>query len=355
MADGNEVVSFVRTNFTLENIDVNSIKLLNKQSRLIYDNCRIKWTWNLVALKEFIDKVVSLSGIWKSPGGTAKQFQCSGYDLTLTWYPGKQNTLIFHGKDGEILRKFLINLLEKPRDEQATIIQPVSCGSITDTDLSMRQETIKNTNAAADDKLYCTNCGDMAIKLSEIEKKLCGLYDITYKIYNSVSGSTTISDSFDQTLFKAVCSNVDKVNHKSEGSLSEYYELSTDLEEIKLDAVINHTKLSNNISSNSKVISASTQEINQLKEQLTIMQNECHVFNKQISKQSETIKQLSSKVHDLQNTELIHSTQQSVSTMSKELLNTQQTAECFDLHKQPSPKDEQNNDCEKLHVPPHLQ
>ena len=44
-------------------------------------------------------------------------------------------------------------------------------------------------------------------------------------------------------------------------------------------------------------------------------------------KKSETIKQLSSKVHDLQNTQLIHSTQQSVrSTMSKELLNTQQTA-----------------------------
>ena len=78
----------------LENIDVNSIKLLNKQSCLIYDSCRIKWAWDLDALKIFVEDVVSLSGIWKSPGGTAKQFQCSDYDLTLTWYPGKQNPIL---------------------------------------------------------------------------------------------------------------------------------------------------------------------------------------------------------------------------------------------------------------------
>jgi hypothetical protein len=48
------------TNFTIENIDVNSIKLLNKQSCLIYDSCRIKWAWDLDALKTFVEDVVSL-------------------------------------------------------------------------------------------------------------------------------------------------------------------------------------------------------------------------------------------------------------------------------------------------------
>jgi hypothetical protein len=83
---------------------------------------------------------------------------------------------------------------------------------------------------------------------------------------------------------------IDQPNQNNERPLSEYYELTTDLEEVKLDAVINHTKLSNNISSNSKVISENTQEINQLKEQLTNMQSERQTLIKEISKQSEIIK-----------------------------------------------------------------
>jgi hypothetical protein len=112
--------------------------------------------------------------------------------------------------------------------------------------------------------------------------------------------------------------------------------LTTDLEEVKLDAVINHTKLSNNISSNSKVISENTQEINQLKEQLTNVQSERQTLIKEISKQSEIIKQLSSKVDNLQNTQVImHSAQYSVrSSTSKESLNTQQTTESLDLDKE---------------------
>jgi predicted RNase H-like nuclease (RuvC/YqgF family) len=76
-----------------------------------------------------------------------------------------------------------------------------------------------------------------------------------------------------------------------------------------VDAVINHTKLSNIISSNSKVIRANFQEINQLKGQLTNMQSERQTLIKEISKQSEIIKQLSSKVNNLQNTQAIHSVQ----------------------------------------------
>ena len=145
------------------------------------------------------------------------------------------------------------------------------------------------------------------LKLSEIERKLCGLYDITYKIYNSVSDSTAIGDDLGQKFCKDGHTNaIDQPNQNNERPLSEYYELTTDLEEVKLDAVINHTKLSNIISSNSKVIIETTQEINQLKEQLTNMQSERQTLIKEISKQSEIIKQLSSKVDNLQNTQVIH-------------------------------------------------
>jgi hypothetical protein len=286
-------------------------------------------------LKIFVEDVVSLSGIWKSPGGTAKQFQCSDYDLTLTWYPGKQNTITFHGKDGEMLKEFLMRLLSKPRDKQATNIWPVNSVPTTDIEPDMQQEASGNTNDVAAEKPHCSNCEDMAIKLSEIERKLCGLYDITYKIYNSVSDSTAIGDDLGQKFCKDGHTNaIDQPNQNNERPLSEYYELTTDLEEVKLDAVINHTKLSNNISSNSKVISENTQEINQLKVQLTNMQSERQTLIKEISKQSEIIKQLSSKVDNLQNTQVIHSAQHSVrSSTSKESLNTQQTTECLDLNK----------------------
>jgi tRNA uridine 5-carbamoylmethylation protein Kti12 len=137
----------------------------------------------------------------------------------------------------------------------------------------------------------------MAIKLSEIERKLCGLYDITYKIYNSVNDSTALGDDLVQKFCKDGHTNaIDQPNQNNERPLSEYYEFATDVEEVKMNAVVNHTKLSNNISSNSKVISENTQEINQLKEQLTNMQSERQTFIKEISKQSEIIKQLSSKV-----------------------------------------------------------
>jgi hypothetical protein len=74
----------------------------------------------------------------------------------------------------------------------------------------------------------------MAIKLSEIERKLCGLYDITYKIYNSVSDSTAIGDDLGQTFCKDGHTNpIDQPNQNNERPLSEYYELTTDLEEVE--------------------------------------------------------------------------------------------------------------------------
>ena len=55
-------------------------------------------------------------GRWKSPGGKSKQFVSSDFDLVMTWHPGKQNTLLFNGKDGELVRKFLISTLNTSTD-----------------------------------------------------------------------------------------------------------------------------------------------------------------------------------------------------------------------------------------------
>jgi hypothetical protein len=70
--------------------------------------------------KEFVENVRRLIGYWKSP---AKQLQSSkGHDFTLTWYPAKQHSLTFSGKDGEIVKEFLVNTLNKDPIDR-TIIQ----------------------------------------------------------------------------------------------------------------------------------------------------------------------------------------------------------------------------------------
>ena len=63
-------------------------------------------------MKDFIKNVVGLNGKWKSPGGRAKQCEGLDCDFVMAWYPGKANSLLFHGKDGERFREGLTNILD---------------------------------------------------------------------------------------------------------------------------------------------------------------------------------------------------------------------------------------------------
>lgn len=75
-----------------------------------YDGDRLKWTADFKLLKLFVDQIIELRGKWTSPGGNAKKFICNGSDTTLTWYPGKQNTLILHGEQSYTLRNKLLGI-----------------------------------------------------------------------------------------------------------------------------------------------------------------------------------------------------------------------------------------------------
>ena len=118
MADGSEILnSPTLKNFSLDRIDIPSIKLLNtNKTHLVYDGTRIKWSNDLISLKNFTENIVGLVGCWRSPGGKSKQFVSNDLDLTMTWHPGKQNSLLFSGKDGESLKKLLISILNTPSD-----------------------------------------------------------------------------------------------------------------------------------------------------------------------------------------------------------------------------------------------
>ena len=64
----------------------------------------------LSVLKIFVEQNVVLRGKWVSLGGCSKKFLCYDSDLTLTWYPGKQNSLILHGDSNSILSKAMIEI-----------------------------------------------------------------------------------------------------------------------------------------------------------------------------------------------------------------------------------------------------
>jgi hypothetical protein len=71
---------------------------------MFYDGVRLKWLDHLENVKRIVCQVWGHEGKWSSPGGQTKKFTSTNADLLLTWYKGKQNTLIFQGKDVDIVR-----------------------------------------------------------------------------------------------------------------------------------------------------------------------------------------------------------------------------------------------------------
>lgn len=83
------------------------------RSNLSYDGKRVKWLNDFELLKTFIANVVKEPGKWTSPGGKSKKFTSSLANLTMTWYYGKQRSLLFQGKSGDELKATLIQICEQ--------------------------------------------------------------------------------------------------------------------------------------------------------------------------------------------------------------------------------------------------
>jgi hypothetical protein len=62
------------------------------------------------SLQKFIECVFAQQGKWKSAGGTSIKFVSSIADLSCTWYPGKLNSLLFHGKTGDLVNVILVTV-----------------------------------------------------------------------------------------------------------------------------------------------------------------------------------------------------------------------------------------------------
>ena len=115
MATNHDSIRFSNNaNFSVKHLDICIIKSLNDKAHLILEGNRVKWTQDLNALKFFVENIVGLNDSWKSAGGKAKLFNSTYADLRTTWYPGKQSSLLFHGKDDTLLREYLLETLKAP-------------------------------------------------------------------------------------------------------------------------------------------------------------------------------------------------------------------------------------------------
>ena len=107
-ADFNNSAQYV--NFNVTNLDRDAFIFHKYNLNLSYDGIRLKWNNTFKELQEFFQNTVGLNGKWISPGGSSKRYIDADFDLIANWYSGKQNSLLFQGKDGSLLREFLINL-----------------------------------------------------------------------------------------------------------------------------------------------------------------------------------------------------------------------------------------------------
>ena len=95
--------------FSNFNDDFNQIDCTNA----IHDGKRFKWISNWETLKNFIEYSLQLKGKWTSPGGSSRKFTFKNLDLTITMYPGKQNSLMLHGTLSTNLSNILLIACQK--------------------------------------------------------------------------------------------------------------------------------------------------------------------------------------------------------------------------------------------------
>ncbi|CAB4000951.1 Hypothetical predicted protein [Paramuricea clavata] len=72
-----------------------------------YKGEHLKWSSDLEALKLFFKEKLGLKGKCISPGGNSKKFKCTNFNVMATWYFKKQQTLLFQGNNGPILKESL--------------------------------------------------------------------------------------------------------------------------------------------------------------------------------------------------------------------------------------------------------
>ena len=90
-----------------------SIRSNDAHLNISYDGGKVKWTGNFESLKDFVERNLKQRGEWTLP---EEQYRFVSSDLCITWYSGKQKTLLLQGKDGGRLKQTLIDICNQSVD-----------------------------------------------------------------------------------------------------------------------------------------------------------------------------------------------------------------------------------------------
>ena len=126
---------------------------------IVYDGKCLKWNNNYVELQNVFENIVGVSGKWTVPSGNARRFQSNDSELIVTWYRSKQRTLLFQGKDGYLLRKFLINVCDSKAISPSPKKVQLSPGRI-DSDKCLvgdRTSSVSHITPTSEDTISLTN------------------------------------------------------------------------------------------------------------------------------------------------------------------------------------------------------
>ena len=194
-------------NFVAKCLDTNTIKSLNDTAHLIYEGNRVKWTQDFDSLKYFIENIAGLDGRWTLPGGKSKQFISANADLSMTWYPGKLNSLIFHGKDGILFKDFLVKTLEEP-DIDSPILNAKFSTQTADSSVEPSLqlcEVVADTSATVEPELYipsyhACDCNPYGLYTDGCSVDATSKNDVSIKLDQCTQTETQAAGCFSITL-----------------------------------------------------------------------------------------------------------------------------------------------------------
>ena len=143
---------------TIQHVELFSIKHDGPElENLLLKGERLIWTSDLETLKKFVEGTIQQHGKWSSPGGATKTFKSDNNRLTITWYRGKESTLVFQGKDGPLLKEQLVNLFQR-NEAQKPIDDADSLLSANSTALQSGGQGRKQQVMAAGEGSGLDNC-----------------------------------------------------------------------------------------------------------------------------------------------------------------------------------------------------
>ena len=184
MADGCSLVSSAHS-VSNRVINFSSADILKHKEcvNLSNDKKRLKWLGSFDSLQKFVKFDIKLHGHWSSPGGSTKKISCSSPVTSITWYPGKQNSLIFHvevsGALSDALTEAARVIASQNNSPSKSSLLDVSKSS---DGVSMSYCAFSNSDKSSTQRFYCDcHCSLLAANLEGIKLKIG-----PFKVYSAM-------------------------------------------------------------------------------------------------------------------------------------------------------------------------